>query len=129
MDSRHISVVIQAPWRQVYKFAANPHNLPLWASGLSSSPPVMKGDTWLVNSPQGVVELRFCAANDYGVLDHWVRLPNGAEIYIPLRVIAQGANAEVIFTLHRQPDMTDAQFQQDADWVLQDLQQLAKHFN
>lgn len=57
-------------------------------------------------------------------MDHWVHPDQGAEIYVPMRVIANGPGALVEFTLFRQPGMTKEKFQADADWVARDLQAL-----
>jgi hypothetical protein len=43
----------------------------------------------------GDVHVRFSPENPYGVLDHWVTLPDGTELYMPLRVVANGDGAEV----------------------------------
>src|SRR4051812_7746721 len=98
MQSRHITLLIRAHWQDVYAFAANPQNLPLWAAGLRVNKPIAEGDAehWYVDSPQGRVKLHFCPHNTVGVLDHWVTLPNGSEVYVPMRVIACGDFAEVI---------------------------------
>jgi hypothetical protein len=58
-------------------------------------------------------------------MDHWVELEGGQEvrqeIYVPLRIIANGDEAEVQLTLFRLPAMDEATFQRDADWVRRDL--------
>jgi hypothetical protein len=51
------------------------------------------------------------------VLDHWVTLPDGTEISIPLRVVANGDGAEVTLTLFRAPGMDDATFERDQGMV------------
>lgn len=48
-------------------------------------------------------------------------LDNGARVHNALRVVPNGDGAEVMFTLLRQPGMTDAQFAEDAAWVEKDL--------
>ena len=68
--------------------------------------------------------VRFAEANAHGVLDHWLSPPGGAEIYLPLRVIANQDGCTVAFTLLRQPDMTDERFAADAAWVARDLAKL-----
>jgi hypothetical protein len=68
--------------------------------------------------------LRFTPANKFGVLDHWVITETGEEVYIPLRVFANGENCEVVFTLFRLPGMDDEKFTADAAWVMRDLQKL-----
>jgi len=40
----------------------------------------------------------------------------GAEIYTPMRIVENGEGAEVLFTLFRQPGMSDEKFAADANW-------------
>jgi len=121
--TRIISVSIDRPSREVYDFVSNPANLPRWASGIGASIEQVKGE-WVAQTPNGPVEVRFAPRNNLGVLDHYVTLPTGAVIYVPLRVIPNGSGSELTFTLFRQPDMTDQKFQEDAEWVLRDLTKL-----
>jgi hypothetical protein len=118
-----VSVHIARDWRDVYAFASPPQAFPLWASGLGK-PLGHEGALWSFESSDGPVTVRFSAANDYGVLDHYVLLPDGNEIYIPLRVIANGNGSDVQFTLFRLPGMTDEKFAADAQWVERDLNAL-----
>lgn len=120
LESRTISVSIQCSPQQVYEFAANPENLPKWASGLGTAITNMAG-ACVAQTPQGTVTIRFAPHNDFGILDHYVTLPSGQEIYAPLRVIANGTGSEPIFTLFRQAEMSAQQFQADAEWVMRDL--------
>jgi hypothetical protein len=55
------------------------------------------------------------------VLDHTVTTPAGVEVYVPMRVLANGSGSEVIFTLFRLPDMSDAQYAEDMRLVERDL--------
>jgi hypothetical protein len=57
-------------------------------------------------------------------MDHFVETTAGAEFYIPLRIIQNGAGAEVMLTLFRQPDIDDERFSADAKWVVRDLKAL-----
>ena len=68
--------------------------------------------------------MRFSPKNDYGVLDHWVTLPDGTELSMPLRVVANGDGAEVTLTLFRAPGMDDATFERDQGMVEKDLAKL-----
>jgi hypothetical protein len=72
------------------------------------------------------MKFRFVERNDFGILDHYVRPPHGAEIYVPLRVIANGTGSELVFTLFRLPGMTQEEFERDAATVLQDLTSLKR---
>ena len=106
---------------EVYDFAADPLNLPTWAAGLAGSKVERDGQEWFTESPMGRVTLKFAPRNDFGVLDHDVTLLSGQIVYNPLRVISDGDACEVVFTLRRRPEMTDADFERDADAVAQDL--------
>jgi hypothetical protein len=118
--SRHISTHIDRPAQQVYNYVSNPANLPEWAPGLGSS--VDKVDEqWIVESPMGRVVVAFAVRNEFGVLDHDVTLLSGETFYNPMRVIADGTGCEVVFTLRRQPEMSDADFDRDTDAVFADL--------
>lgn len=68
--------------------------------------------------------IRFSPPNTFGIADHWVRLPDGSIIYVPLRVVRNGAGTTVSLTLFQQPNMDDAQFDADAEWVQRDLVKL-----
>lgn len=119
-ESRHISTRIDRPAAEVYDYAADPTNLPAWAHGLGTSVERVDGQ-WTVESPVGRVTLAFAPPNDFGVLDHDVTLPTGETFSNPMRVIADGTGCEVVFTLRRQPGMSDDDFARDADAVAGDL--------
>ncbi len=105
----------------MYEFAADPRNLPAWASGLAGSDVQAVGDRWSTRSPMGAVTFSFAPANEFGVLDHEVTLPTGETVYNPMRVIRDGEGAEVIFSLRRGADQSDADFEHDAATVAKDL--------
>lgn len=123
--SRHISTHIDRPAGEVYAYASNPANLPEWAQGLGGSIDRIDGQ-WIAESPMGRVVVAFAKENELGVLDHDVTLPSGEVVYNPVRVIADATGCEVVFTLRRQPGMSDADFWRDGDAVAADLSAL-KH--
>jgi hypothetical protein len=123
LETRLIRISIACGPQEVYDFASDPANLPRWASGLGTSIKNIN-EEWVAETPNGPVKVRFTPQNNLGVLDHYVTLPTGAVIYVPLRVIPNGSGSELTFTLFRQPDMTDQKFQEDAEWVLRDLTKL-----
>ena len=55
------------------------------------------------------------------MLDHDVTLPSGETVHNPLRVIRDGDGCEVVFTIRQRPEMTDEDFNRDADAVAEDL--------
>ncbi len=119
--SQHVSIGIDRPVTVVYDVAADPRNLPKWAAGLAGSRVEQDGDEWFTESPMGRVTFTFAPRNDFGVLDHDVTLPSGETVYNPLRVISDGSGCEVIFTLRQRSEMSDEEFERDADAVGRDL--------
>jgi hypothetical protein len=120
LESTTITVRMARPWQDVYDFTSVPENFPRWASGAAKSLQRVNGE-WIAEAPAGPVKLRFTERNSYGILDHHVVIRPGVEIYIPMRVIANGTGSEVPFTFVRLPDMTDETFRRDAEWVERDL--------
>lgn len=126
LPARIVHRSIDRDWRAVYAFAAKPENMPLWASGLASGL-TRDGDDWIADGgPVGNVRVRFAPANDFGVIDHTVTLPDDRVVENALRIVPNGDGAEVMFTLLRQPDMDDAAFESDAAHVARDLHALAR---
>ncbi|SIT48056.1 conserved hypothetical protein [Paraburkholderia piptadeniae] len=126
VESKTISVSIARDWREVYAFMEHPLSFAQWASGLGK-PLRGEGSLWTFESADGrPVTVRFTPHNPYGVLDHYVMTEHGDEIYIPMRVIANGDGTEVLFTLLRTADMSDARFAADAQWVERDLAALKR---
>jgi hypothetical protein len=87
--------------------------LPRWAAGLASSEVRRDGDEWIADAPFGKVRVRFVPRNSFGVMDHDVTLESGVTIHNPMRVVANGEGSEFVFTLIRQPEMSDGQFAKD----------------
>ena len=121
-ETRHVSVSIRRPWREVYDFAAEPTNLPQWAAGLAHAEVRRDPDgRWVTDSPMGPVTLEFAEPNPFGVLDHDVTLPSGETVANPLRVVPNGDGCDVVFTVHRRPGMSDEDFERDVAAVAADL--------
>lgn len=123
-DVEHISIYIHRTPQDVYAFAGNPENLPIWAAGLARSEVKKDGNIWVADAPFGKVKIRFAQTNTLGVMDHKVELDSGVIVHNPMRVVPNGDGSEFIFTLLRQPGMSDEQFADDAQAVSKDLQTL-----
>jgi hypothetical protein len=122
-ESRHVSVFIDRPVADVYRYAADPMNLPDWAAGLASGVSSEDGRTY-ADSPMGRIELRFAPPNEFGVLDHEVVASDGTTTYNPMRAVVADDGCEVIFSVRRR-ELSDEEFDRDASAVLADLQRLA----
>jgi hypothetical protein len=123
-DVKHISMYIHRMPDDVYAFASKPENLPHWAAGLARSDVKRDGEAWVAEAPFGKVRIRFAKPNLLGVMDHDVELESGVIVHNPMRVVPNGEGSEFIFTLLRQPGMSDEQFAEDARAVNFDLRTL-----
>jgi hypothetical protein len=125
VESRTITVRIDRPFDKVYEFLVDPANWNQWAFGLGRN--VRRSqDGWIADSGGGVARVQFTARNSSGVLDHTVIRPSGQHVYIPMRLIANGSGCELLFTLFREPNMSDPQFASDAGFVERDLNGLKR---
>lgn len=123
-DVQHLSVYIARRPAEVYEFASDPRNLPRWAAGLARSEVRKEGDEWVVEASFGKATVKFAKKNAFGVMDHDVTLESGVTVHNPMRVVPNGEGSEFIFTLMRQPGMTDEQYAADRAAVEKDLRTL-----
>jgi hypothetical protein len=126
-ESKSISISIERSWRDVYEAIWRPEAFPGWASGLSQSRLQKRGDEWTAEGLEGPIKIRFTERNAFGIMDHHVTLADGSVVYVPLRVVANGAGAEVIITIFREPGMSAEKFAADCAWVERDLLALKAH--
>jgi hypothetical protein len=124
LHARTFSVSIQQDWQALYERIWRPEFFPKWAAGLSESDLHLVDGQWQTDGSDGPIRLRFTPHNDLGVMDHFVDVGDGAEIHVPLRVVQNGAGAEVILTLYRQPDMSEERFAADIKLINRDLKTL-----
>ena len=125
-ECKTLTVSIARGADEVYAFVANPENLPRWAKAFCQA--VRKsGSEWVITTPVGEMKVRFAERNAFRVADHYVTAAPGVEIYVPMRVLPNGREgSEVVFTLFRQRDMSDAKFREDMDLVQRDLAELKR---
>ena len=102
-----VRMTIERPAAEVYEFVVEPKNLAAWASGITAG-----------------AKVRFVERNRHGVLDHYVSIAGGEEVYVPMRVFPNGEGAEVLLTIFRRPGMSEEKFGEDAQWVRRDLEAL-----
>ena len=124
LPARTFSITINREWQALYEQIWHPEFFPQWASGLAESGLREEGGLWLADGPEGPIRIRFTPHNSHGVMDHHVDLGEGAEVYVPLRVVQNGDGAEVMLTLFRQPGMDEERFAADIRWINRDLKAL-----
>ena len=54
----------------------------------------------LVDTMQGQNKVRLTERNNFGILDHYVKLTSGDEVYIPMRVVKNDDGSVQIFFYH-----------------------------
>lgn len=127
LPSQTLTITIQRSAEETYDFLSRPENMPKWAAGLGASfKPTDTPNVWSVETPGGQARVRFTEKNKFGIADHYVNTGNAPEVYIPIRVIANGSGSEVLFTLYRYPDVTDERYAQDKAAVQKDLATLKR---
>jgi hypothetical protein len=121
--SKTMSTSIKSDHKTVYDFVSNLENLPRWASSTFPSIKEVKGE-WVVDSPNGRNKVMITEKNNFGILDHYVKLTSGVEVYVPMRVIKNGDGSEVLLTVFQAPEMTDDEYAKDLQTVEKDLNHL-----
>ena len=122
-EVQHLGIGIHRTPAEVYRFVSILHNLARWASGLGETLRVAGGEV-VAEGPLGRITVRFVAQNDLGVLDHDVVVASGEVFHNPMRVIPSGPGSEIVFSLVRQPGVSDERFEEDARWIERDLETL-----
>ena len=120
LPSRTLSVSIARRPEEVYRFASDPRNLPKWAKAFCKSVREVDG-RWVMQTPQGEAAVRFVGENAFGILDHVVTVAPGVEVYVPMRVVANGGGSEVVFILFQLSGMSAERFAEDVGMVERDM--------
>jgi hypothetical protein len=124
LRSQTLTVSIARPPAVVVDFIRDYRRLREWLSFISG---VREQDgRWMMETPTGAMQIEFVPANELGVVDHRVTLADGQTFLNPMRVVANGAGSEAMFTLYQAPGMSDEQFADDAKTVQTDLNSLAR---
>ena len=87
-ETRVLSITVKHPIAAVRAYLSNPLNFAQWASGLAGGLDSIGEESsagadptlWTARTSAGELTVRFTPANDYGVADHWVFLPDGTQI-------------------------------------------------
>lgn len=119
--SHLFSIPIQRDCGVVYAYLAEPQNFEKWAAVEAGSfMPLANGD-WEGQTPFGFRHFRFTPANPYGVLDHAIFEPGETPLFMPMRVVPNGAGTDLSFTFYQRDCMSDDQFASSIEWIGTDL--------
>jgi hypothetical protein len=125
-ESKAVSVSINRPPNDVYRYLANPENFPHWAPNFCHAIRKSSGNEWIADTTMGALKVRFVPENEFHVADHYVTLNSGEEIQNPIRVLSNGTGSEVVFMVFRRADVTDEDFRADWGTVQKDLEALKR---
>ncbi len=110
MRSNTQTITIERDADTVFRFVAEPPNLPRWASTFAPRIDPAGDDQWVVPSPAGQVLLRFDADIERRTVDFHMMpvVPTpGVEGLAASRVVPNGAGAEYVFTMFQFDGMPD----------------------
>lgn len=119
-EVRHVGQHVARPAADVAAYIRDAARLPEWAAGLAGGIRD-DGGRWVADSPMGEVEVVFAPENDFGVVDHWVTLPDGSVTHNPVRAIPDGDETDVVFTVRHAAGVDDAAFEADVAHIAADL--------
>jgi hypothetical protein len=109
MRSNTQTISIDSPAHRVFRFVAEPINLPRWAIGFAKDIEP-DGEAWRVTTGQRQVSLRVATDVRLGVIDFHMSVAEEVEGVAHSRVLARGAGAEYVFTQFQSPSMPDDVF-------------------
>lgn len=124
LSSHTLSVAIPRNWVDLYETIWKPEFFSKWASGLSQTPLEPDGNCWRGTGPMGAVKVRFTEHNPFCIMDHYVNTGLSKEVFVPMRIVANGAGSQLLITLFRQPLLSDERYAQELERVKNDLQTL-----
>lgn len=120
--SHTITLHIDYPYADAYRFLADPLNFGAWAAvDKDSYRPLPNGDWEGMTSFGGLRHFRFTPVNDFGVLDHAVFVPGEPLLWTPMRVMPNEAGTDLAFTFYQRPGTNEAEFASAIEWVTTDF--------
>lgn len=105
------SVTIEAPPRAVFRFVADPRNLPYWAVGFCRSIRRDEQDRWLVTTASGEIAMRYETNEPAGTIDFRFSPADGIEVTAFSRVLPNGHGSEYVFTQYQFDGMPNEVFE------------------
>lgn len=120
--SRAVSVQIERPFDEVYRFLAEPLNFAQWGPVSNERMTHVGGRDYLIEVARGELVIRFIEPNAYGVLDYWV-FPQGADpgAVTSTRLVPNEEGCELTVLRLQREGEDDVKFNSEVDWLTADL--------
>lgn len=128
MRSHTQSVSLPGRPEDVFAFLADPENLPRWAVGFCRSIRRDGAERWLVETPGGDVPVRYVTNPELGTIDFHMDIAPATEAIAYSRVMANGEDAEYVFTQFQTDGMPDAVFNGQVSALAEELHVLQAIF-
>ena len=120
--SHTINIQIQRPVEEVYAFLGDPQNLASWTMVENGRQVPDSGPlVWAFEGPRGAVLVHFTPPNAHFIMDYTVWMSGDIRQAGYVRLIGNGEGTEMIHTSIQQPDISDAEFESEAEWLTSDL--------
>ena len=120
--SHTISLSIDYPYEDAYRFLANPLNYGEWAAvDRDTFRPLGDGDWAAMTNFGGMRHFRFTPPNSFGVLDHAVFVPGEQLLWTPMRIMPNQEGTELTFTFYQRPGMSEEEFTSAIEWITTDF--------
>lgn len=125
MRSQPVSVLIEQPFDEVYRFLLDPLNFPSWGPVLNVDIHHIGAGDWLVELPRGHAVMRFTEPNLYGVLDfRIIREGVAPGPAVSVRLTPNGEACELTILWLQQPGVSDQDYAQELERIGEHLSAL-----
>jgi cold-inducible RNA-binding protein len=125
LRSKTLTASLEASVAQIYSRIADPDQLAQWHTAFCRSLRKENG-ACMVESPRGLVPVRFLRDDRAGILDLVMTLLETIEFQTAIRVLANGTGSEVLMTLIQPAGLPDAAFHEQVRWAESALRNLRK---
>ena len=116
LRSTTLSISINRDPGTVYEFVLNPENLPRWAI-MAFRSVKQRNNKWIAETPKGPTKVSHTKRNEFGILNHYVKISSGVDVFVPMHVVQNGNGSEMIFMVFQTTDMSEEKFAEDVVWL------------
>ena len=116
---------IEAEPDRVFEYVRVPENQPSWAINFVRSTRPLSDGRYAMQTPAGELIYRIEADPGCRTVDFFDETPEGeTTMILPTRIVPHGRGSVFMFTIHRQPDMGDVQWEAGQRGLEEELTEL-----
>jgi hypothetical protein len=118
---------IEAEPDRVFEYVRVPENQPSWAINFVRSTRPLSDGRYAMQTPAGELIYRIEEDSQCRTVDFVYETPEGeTTMILPTRVVSHGRGSVFTFTIHRQPDMGDIEWEGGQQGLDEELAELKK---